>query len=112
MSCDPSWRGWIVVPFCVVVPIPAAILAFWLVPEKEKMGNGLDFFILFGAFPIGWTFSGIGCWVLGQIWNRDRTDDTFLHLAVEYWGLILFSIGFGLSLIGLWGMYQNGLFAL
>lgn len=109
MRYDPSWRRAIVVPACIVLPIPAAILALWLWPEKQ--GMGMDLFIIFGAFPIVWSFAGIGCWVLGRVWNKNRREETFLHLAVEYWGLILFIVGFGLSLFGLWGMYHNGLFA-
>jgi hypothetical protein len=103
-----SCRGWVVVASCVLLPIPAAILALWLNPEHE--GMCVDFFIIFGAFPIGWSFTGIGCWVLGRIWNRDRTVCTFLRFPVVYWGTILFVIGCGVSLFGLWEMYVNGLF--
>ena len=108
MANSPSYRGWIVVPSCIFLPIPAAILALWLNPEHE--GMCVDFFIIFGAFPIGWTSTGIGCWVAGRIWNRDGTVYTFLRLPVEYRGLILFVIGVGLSLFGWWEMYVNGLF--
>lgn len=101
-------RSPLLVLFCLLVPIPAAICALWLDPEKQ--GMGLDLFIIFGAFPIGWSFTGIGCWVAGRIWNRDGTVYTFLRLPVEYWGLILFVIGVGLSLFGWWEMYVNGLF--
>lgn len=109
MGSGSSWRGWIVVPSCILLPIPAAILAVWLNPEHE--GMCVDLFIIFGAFPISWTFAGIGCWVLGRIWNHGRTVHTFQCLPVEYCGLILFIVGFSLSLFGLWKMYQNGLFA-
>ena len=76
-----SSRCWIVVPSCILLPIPAALIALWLNPEHE--GMCLDMFIIVGAFPIGWSFAGIGCWVLGRIWNQDHPVYTFLHLSVE-----------------------------
>ena len=77
-------RSPLLVLACLAVPIPVAICALWLDPEKQ--GMGLDLFIVFGVFPIGWSFTGIGCWVAGRIWNRDGTVYTFLRLPVEYWG--------------------------
>jgi hypothetical protein len=84
--------------FCILVPIPAAILALWLEPEKQ--GMGLDLFIIFGAFPIGWTFSGIGCWLVGRIWNHDHPVLTVLRRPVEHCGLILFGVGLIPSQVG------------
>lgn len=109
MNSASAWRGWIVVPSCMFLPIPAAILALWLNPEHE--GMYVDFFIIFGAFPIGWSFAGVGCWVLGRIWNRNGIAHSFLGRPVEFWGLILFVAGFILSLFGLGEMHRNGLFA-
>lgn len=107
MSKVPSYRDAIVVPSCILLPIPVAIIALWLWPEKE--GMGVDLFIVFGAFPIGWSFTGILCWAFGCIGNEECSR-TFLGFPVKYWGQALFLVGFGLSLLGLWGMYRNGLF--
>ena len=103
-----SWLGLLLVCFCVVVPLPAAIIAAWLTPEGEGM---FSLFLILGAFPVGWTFTGIGCWALGRIWNQNHPILTFLGRPVEYCGLILFLIGLALSLFGWWEMYLNGMFA-
>ncbi len=84
-------------PLGVGVPIALAF-AVCLALGEECGSIPTFFFIVTFAFPFGWLFSGIVCWVLGRIWNEKQSTHTFLGLPLEYWGLIYFMAGLGLTL--------------
>jgi hypothetical protein len=109
MNQNSRNHGPAVVVLCLLLPIPVGTVALLLNPEHE--GMYVDLFIISGAIPISWSFAGVGCWVLGRIWNQDRTVCTFLRPPVEYWGLILFIVGFSLSVLGWWEMFKEGMFS-
>lgn len=94
----PSNRSCVLILLFVLLPIPAAVFMIWLWWNLHIDGDtGFVAFIIIGAFPIGWSFTGIGCWVLGRLW-KDR--------LVQYLGVILFLIGFSMVLYLQWLGYE------
>jgi hypothetical protein len=83
-----SGRGWIVVPLGIALPVLAMYLCIVYL---------YDCFVLPSAFLIpsgsSWVATGITCWILGRIWNRDQALHRFLGFRVDSWGLFYFVPG-------------------
>jgi hypothetical protein len=93
---DSSRRGAIAVFLSAIVPIPVMVVAIWVTLDFEQAL--MPIFIIFAGPPVCWMFAGLGCWVLGRIWNQERVAHTFLRRPVEYWGKVYFAVGIILAL--------------
>ena len=92
----------VLLTLCVGVPIAVIVVATIVcvaLPDEWQFGSvfmvGL---IIIDAFPCGWCFSGLGCWVLGRRWTRNQSTYRFLDGPLENWGLIM--VGLGLLFVG------------
>ena len=89
----------IVVP---IVLIAAAIAVCAAQPEDSGYG-GMEMagLILACGFLYGWMLSGIACWELGRIWNRDQSTHAFRRHSLESFGLGYFLAGLSLLTVGI-----------
>jgi hypothetical protein len=83
-----SGRGWIVVPLSIALPVGAVFVSLVYLYDCFFMPSAV--LIPLGS---GWILAGATCWILGRIWNRDRTLHRFLGSKVETWGLFYFIPG-------------------
>src|SRR5262245_52712077 len=92
------WNGLGIIALGVLVP---AVFLYGLFARKGQHGLG---FLMAGLTLLG---GGIGCVILGRMWNREGTEHSLYWVPLQGWGYAYLPFGLMFAVVGVYEVLRK-----